>query len=417
MSFSLFTKSGTSHFEIPKNGEELCLIIGIESGLVRGSLVLFSQMSSSTTVAGPGIPPRIFHSVVSEIAPREIDIHSRSSAKILSAMLDAVSSVSEKTIQEGLKITSSHSITIPVSKIHVIFSSPWIISKTKTIKISYEKETEVTKTIIKTIVDEERHALEQKFLADHSGSRESDLAFIEQKIFEVKLNGYPTNHFEDKKTRELEVSFAISISSKSILSAIEQTIEKSVRTNSRNIEYHSSLLLQYSALRNLLTNSDNYIAIHIHNEISDLIIVKNGVCAAIASFPEGTAGLSRASSLALGQSKEITHSSLNLVAKNALHPTENLKIKSVARKSTDLWLKQFTDTLTAVGQSDSTPHYVYLLTDMHYSYYEHALASLQQAKPITVTPIEKSSLDSAVSHQYKEKEDPLMSLYVFALQS
>jgi hypothetical protein len=330
-------------------------------------------------------------------------------------MLDAVARVSEKTVTEGLKITSANSVNIPISKIHVVFSSPWIISKTKTVKISYKKETEIAKADVDSIVDGERRELEQKFLAEHDNSLEFDLAFIEQKIFEVKLNGYPTVRFEGKKTSELEVSFAISISSKSILSHIEKTLEKSVRIPERNVECHSSLLLQYSALRAIVAGGSDYVAIHAHGEITDIIIVKNGLCAAMASFPAGTALLSKGSGAMLGQSRELTYSSLNLQSQNALHPAENRRVTAVADSSIDTWVEQLTETLATLGQMNSMPHRIYLLANEHYSHFERALLKIS-AEHVTVTPIEKSILDSAVSHENKEKEDSLMSLYVFALQ-
>jgi len=409
MSFSLFTKSSARNQGLTKNGEELCLVIGIESGLVRGSLVLFSRLSSSATVAGPGIPPRIFHTVSAEIASRE-GVH------ILSSMLDAVSLVSEDLLQKGLKIAVARSITIPISKIHVVLSSPWIISKTKTVKVSYEKETEITKAAINAIVDGGRRELEQKFTEEHDNSLEFDLAFIEQKIFEVKLNGYPTVHYEGKSARDLEVSFAISISSKKILESVEKTVTKFVRIPARNVEYHSSLLLQYSALRNIIPATEAYIIVHAHNEISDVIVVNRGITAALASFPSGTATVSQTSAAHLKQSKEMAHSALNLQSKNALNPAEHHRVQKIADISVEAWAQKFKETLASVGQTDFMPHRVYLLANRHYPHFERALAAVAPANTFTVVPIEKSVVDAAVSHENREREDALMSLYVFALR-
>ncbi len=399
MSFSFLTKSPSRSSKKHGKERELSLVIDVESGLVRGSLVLFSGGSSAA------VAPHIFHRASAEIMPRGNGDETKGGVRLLSAMLDAVSVVSEKTVTGGLKIASANSLNIPISKIHVVFSSPWIISKTKTVKVSYEKETEITKTAVNAILDGERRDLEQKFLAEHDSSLEFDLAFIEQKIFEVKLNGYPTVRFEGKKARELEVSFAVSISSKSILSHIEKTLEKSIRMSERNIECHSSLLLQYSALRTIVAGGSDYIAIHVHREISDIIVVKDGLCAAMASFPAGTALLSR----------KLTYSSLNLQSQNALHPAENSRVAAIADSSTNTWAEQLTDTLAALGQMNSMPHRIYLLANGHYSHFERALAEIS-GEHVTVSPIEKSALDSKVSHEDKEQEDSLMSLYVFALQ-
>lgn len=406
MAFSLFTKSaGTDEAT-----GELALVIDIESGLVRGSLVWFTRQFSSSDIAGPGIPPHIFYTTSSEIAVRG----GANGVNLLAAMVAAVSRVSEAVLGEGLKITSSHSLHVPVSKIHVVFSSPWIISKTKTVKISYKEEAEITKSTIREILDAERARLEKEF-ASGGNPGEIDLAFVEQKIFEVKLNGYPTVHYEHKLTRELEVSFVISIGSKSILARIEKAIEKSLLMEKRSVACHSSLLLQYSALRNIVTGAGDYLVIHVHNEISDIIVVKNGICAAMASFPAGTALISQISGALLNQSKELAHSSLNLQSKKALHPAENSRIEVIADAGAGKWSIQFMETLSALGPADSMPHRAYLLANEHYAHFERALQS-NKLRNFTVTPIERSILDSAVTHENKEREDALMTLYVFALQ-
>lgn len=406
MAFSLFTKAKSARG--PKNGRELTLVVDIESGVVRGSLALFSYSEGDN----PPAPPHILHSVSAEITPRENGTGNKSGIKLLSAMLGAVSGVAENMSIEGLKIAAENSVQIPISKINVVLSSPWIISKTKTVKISYGKETEITRAAVNAILDGERRDLEQKFLAEHDSSLEFDLAFIEQKLFEVKLNGYPTVHFEGKKTRELEVSFATSVSSKNIVGRIEQILEKSIRTAAHAVEYHSSLLLQYSALRAIVPGFGDYVVIHVHKEITDIIVVKNGTCSAMASFPSGTALFS--------DSKDVTSSSLNLQSQGVLHVAEDGRIMELADSILETWTRQFKETLASIGQTGTVPRRVYLLADEHYPHFERAIvsagASSGASQPFAVAPIEKNILDAHISHEKKENEDQLMNLYVFALR-
>jgi hypothetical protein len=405
MAFSFFSKTADPR----KSADELALVLDIESGLVRGSLVLFSGTASEV----PKLP-HVLHTVSSEILTHSEGNSRTGGVRILSSMLDAVASVTEHISHQGLKITSAQSIKIPISKIHLVFSSPWIISKTKTVKVSYEKETKITKASIMEIVDKERQELEKRFVAENDTNLEFDLAFIEQKIFEIKLNGYPTEHFENKETREFEVSFVTSISSKNILSRIEKTIEKSIRMNQRNVECHSSLLLQYFALRTVFPGKNDYMVIHVHHEISDIIVVKNGVCSVMASFPSGIATFSHTSAALLKLSQEVSDSSLNLHSKKALHPAESHRIETAAKSSLASWAGQFTDTIASLGEGNSIPHRVYLLANAHYAYFEKALTGME--KHFNVAPIEKGILDSYLTHANKEKEDALMSMYIFSLK-
>jgi hypothetical protein len=390
MVFSLFSKKSAAR----EKDRELSLIIDIESGLVRGSLISFSKT------------PIVIYSVSSPIMASHAG-----KSRLLSAMVAAVGRIGDKVLREGLSAAS----TSRVSKIHCAFSSPWIISKTKTVKIHYERETEITKTAVTAILDGERRGIEESFLNDHPGTSAADLAFIEQKIFEIKLNGYPVSDFQGKKARDLEVSFAVSVSSKNILEHIEKAVERSIRVH--RIEYHSSLLLQYAAFRNLMSTRNSYIAAHIHNEISDIIVVKNGVCSAMASFPLGTKAFAQKSAAALGQPDDVTQSLLSLRTKNALNSLESEKINSIIDPVIREWAERFMQTLAVVGDTDSMPRQLYLATHEHYPYFERAILdqTADRAVPLDITPIDEVLLEKAVSFERSQDRNALVSMYAFAL--
>ena len=61
--------------------------------------------------------------------------------------------------------------------------------------------------------------------------------------------------------------------------------------------------------------------------MTDIIIVRNGICKQIASFPLGNSTLIRNTANSLKQSLETAHSLLNLFEKDRLESKERTKIK------------------------------------------------------------------------------------------
>jgi hypothetical protein len=274
-----------------------------------------------------------------------------------------------------------------VSRADCILSSPWIVSRTKSLTVKFPKDTLITKKLIGAAIVPEREAMLRSAAgADSAGN---DLVPIEQKIFEIKINGYPTADIAGKKGRELGIYFAVSMSAKTIIEAIRDTVGGHVSPPvARRMAYHSSILLGYAASRETSGDQTNYILGHIHGELSDIALVERGITTLIASFPFGYSSLIRETSKALGEPLAATRSKIALHGSKSLHREETERIsETIETIMRERWAEQFLKavTVSADETSRSLPYAIFLSVPSEY--YPHFKKALEDKK----LPKEKST--------------------------
>jgi hypothetical protein len=397
--------------------EALSLVIDIESGLVRAALVANAQ----------GAAPHVMYTVSAPIVNRPAKTHG---GDLLGSMAKALKEVTTIVANKAIPEIRSRGVSLPISKIHCALSSPWIISKTKTVKVDYGKDVEISKEMINKIIDAEHQEMEKKFKAEHDATSagaalEYDLVFIEQKIFEIKLNGYPVTHFQGRRAREVEVSFAVTVSSKDILARIHDTIAGNLNVVSiRGIygvkgdyveEFHSSLLLQYAAFRSLVKVRSDYIAAHVHNDLSDIIVVRRGVCSILASFPFGMSSFVKKSSYALNQSEPLTSSALSMKSSQKLTPDSEKAVADASDPIIREWAAQFFKTLSSAEDSESLPGMLVLTVHDHFPYFKQALKAEERGSSLDITALDEVLLEKAVSYERGQDSNALVTMYAFAL--
>ncbi|MEI6057871.1 MAG: hypothetical protein WCQ60_02765 [bacterium] len=401
----------------PAIADSLALIIDIESGLVRAALVAHV----------PGRAPHVLYVVTSPIISHATATHS---GDLLGAMTKSLKEVSGIIANKAMPELRAKGITLPIAHIHCALSSPWIISKTTTVKVDYGKNVQVSKAIITKIVDHEHKELEKRFRTEHAAatadaSVEYDLEFIEQKIFEIRLNGYPVTHIHGKPAHEIEVSFAVTVSSKDILKRIHDAIGSHLNimslrgiygVNGDYVEmFHSSLLLQYAAFRNLVDVRGDYIAAHVHNNLSDIVVVRRGLCSILASFPFGMADFIKKSSAALNQSEPLAHSALSMRAHQHLTVESEKTVANASDPVVREWASQFFKTLASVAGAEGLPRLLVLSVHDHFPYFKQALQDQNDGISLDITALDEALLEKAVTYERGQDTNALVTMYAFAL--
>ena len=353
------------------------LVIDIQSGLVRGALVSFEKDDI----------PNIIHLVSRAIVHKG---HPKGDF-LTEAMFSAVHEVSSQVVREG--ISRMKLSLASIASVHYILSSPWIISQAKTINIQYDVDTEITESMINKILDEERVSLLSKFKKeDLSQKYDFDLTFIEQKVFDVRLNGYSVFKYEGKKTKRFDISFAVTLSSQKILDKIHEAVSRTVHIKEKY--HHSGLILQYIALRSLIDKQE-YMSVHVHGELTDIIVIKKGLSSSIASFPHGISTFFRKMSTLLRNTIETSSSMVSMYVDNHIHDIEKNRIKKVLAPLIKDWQSQLLKSFTAnqnnkiisskdIASSDSIPNFapklVYLSvcssSNKYYKIFKEALEEM-----------------------------------------
>ncbi|MES3031203.1 MAG: hypothetical protein V4697_02215 [Patescibacteria group bacterium] len=375
-----------------KEKKELSLLLEVQSGLVRGALVAYSEDH----------PPRILFVTTHKI-PTTPDINS---TRIVKLMLNAVHEVVSHVAKEGLKRAGNLEINKrSLQTVHFILSSPWIVSESKTIKVSYEKNTEIKKEAVQKIVEDESAALSKKYEV-------MDAESVEQKIFEVRLNGYAVSHFEGREARELEVSFATSVSSAKFINRIRNEVQKILHIP--RVHYHSCLLLQYNALRSLSNHKNEYIYAHVHDEFTDVIVVKNGLCIGLASIPFGVKTLIRKMSLSLKITTETSESLLTLLSEHKLEEGEEKKVRAVLEHIIQKWKLDFFKILTTASPPSLVPRTLYLSAHFHFELF-HDIVMMENEFNFEIISYDDLSENTHFEFEKASEHSRMIEMYAYSL--
>src|SRR3954469_21201735 len=127
-----------------KDESTLWALIDIQSGMVRGSVVLFRKKDGK----GPAKKEILF----TTIHP----VHKKANpavGQISKVMLHNVSEVTQLMAREGMQRARAAGYTGDFTGVHYILSSPWVISQTRTISVSYTRPTAITQATIQELVN------------------------------------------------------------------------------------------------------------------------------------------------------------------------------------------------------------------------------------------------------------------------
>jgi cell division ATPase FtsA len=368
-----------SFFSHTKEGSQ-SIILDIQSGLVRGALI--SERGGITTIK----------SVVTKSIPSKT--HIINSVHLTKRIL--------KLITEVVELLTKN--TNRVSSIHYILSSPWVTTQLKTIKVDYKKETEITSRMLAELIQSE--------LKHQAGDT---MQVIEQKIFEIKLNGYITTAFEAKKARALEFSLATSFSPTSFLTKLHSAIHGVV--NIRKATHNSALLMQYTALRDMLPDKHEYIYIHVHDELTDIVIVKNNLCKHISSFPFGISTLLRKLATATNHSHESSDSLLSLYQGKKLSEADWISTQKIITPLLEEWRDVCIKTFKTAFDVTSIPRSMYVAAHSHYDLFREALIT-QADLNLMIYPYDDLAKDDAtIVYEKSSAQSAMIRMYTLALRS
>lgn len=270
-------------FKAKREGE-LILILDVQSSIVRGTLVTFR------TAAVP-----VVSYAYSVHLPFRPEVDGRS---LIKYTLEAIGQITA-LIRRELHDRSEKGLPHKLSAVHYVLSSPWIISQAKTLAYTFTKPTVVSRKHILDTIEKER----SKILPVDK----TKVQIIEEKICHVRLNGYNVALWDNKETRQFDVSFVSSVADHNMVRRFEEAAGGLASRG--HYVFHSGLLLQYIGIQQTMPELDEYILVHVHGELTDVVAVSKNFCTFFGTFPFGTNSLIRKLSKS-GRVKEQTAESM-----------------------------------------------------------------------------------------------------------
>ncbi|MFA6432409.1 MAG: hypothetical protein WCV82_01125 [Candidatus Paceibacterota bacterium] len=255
-----------------KTTGKVVLLLEVQSSVVRGSLFWFR----------PGLPPSILFSD-SRIVPYKPQVGTVYFIKVTMKALTETLDANLRRLHDFRSEEAYLEMPQEIAEAHYVLSSPWVVSQARTLSLSFDKDTAITEDKMEAILAKERGSLMPK-----DGT---SLEVIEEKIFAVRLNGYSLSSWVGKAARELEISYAATVGGFDSTKRFKDALKQAVRSG--RVLFHSSLLLQYVSLRTIMPTREAYTLVHIHGEITDVVVVDRGSCVFFCSYPTGANGLVR----------------------------------------------------------------------------------------------------------------------------
>lgn len=308
---------------IQKNKESYSLVLNFGSGSVSGGILKFTKES--------GVDMVFFDkesiAYQTEVSPvRHIELMKNS----LALLLKRIQAVGLKGIQK------TNTKPLNIDRVFCVFSSPWCVSQTKTIRIKENSDFKLTKKYLDELVNNQKNIFE----SGDSKTRQ----IIEEKIIQLKINGYPVTNFQNKLVRDLEISVIFTFMPNDILDLINKTILGTF--NIPNIWCHSSSLVFFSTLRDLFSYKNDFISLNVTEEITDIMIVKDNIIFSEVSIPIGRNHFIRELSKSLNVSEEVANSMFNLHQGNNNNKLaslqDDIKIESIISP----WIDKIITTLS-----------------------------------------------------------------------
>lgn len=373
------------------NSGELDLILDVQTAVVRGSLVIYD---------GANLPNVIFtyNAVIAWKAHTD-------NSYLIKSTLKAVA----ETVEAARRFThlkaSKDKIPRKIKEVHFALSSPWIVSTAKTVKASFEKDTEITKGYVLKMIEDERKVM--------TAASTEDLTVIEQKIFDVRLNGYSVGDWLGKQARDFEISYTISIAGSRMIERFKDICIRSIHRC--DIFYHSSLLLQQIGVRAIYPNQPNYGLIHVHGELTEVAIISNNVSTFFGYYPLGVRSLVRKIANSTKTDQQTADSALALYVGGHMdeeHAAEEINaIKNVATG----WAMELKRLIEKKDGSFSLPENVYLSSWSHDDFFAAAIRFVFPKMRVNMISID--DIAPLVSFDDKAEHRRLTGLYALAIHT
>lgn len=236
------------------------------------------------------------------------------------------------------------------NRFFIFLSSPFFQSQNENIKIQNKEPVKITKNYLTDIIKKQN--------ADKTSNK--DIIILEDKITRIKLDGYLTEKPFDQKATEIAFSRFLSWTDKKIISELKQLIQAEQARAS--VTFNTFPFVVYDTFRRFLPDKD-FILLDTGNEITDILIIRDGVLVEHFSFPKGKNFLVRNLAKNLNTIPAEIETSLELYLSNQANPRLKSDLDLALNQIAPLWQKDWKEALGKALETTFLPETIYLISD------------------------------------------------------
>ncbi|MDD5050207.1 MAG: hypothetical protein PHV93_00500 [Candidatus Pacebacteria bacterium] len=340
----------SSLFKKPE--QEISVLFDISSRSVGGALLKLSRHEK----------PKILYTARLPILFRRTP----DPRELVTSTIAALTKVVEAIDTEGIAhLTFTEFKDHKVKEIFLVFSSPWYISQTKIARLEKEKPFVFTESMLKGMLAHEKTAYEKAADIAPEKAGKNAINLLEQKVIQIRLNGYETAKPFGQSSRSAEVNIFSSFIDSLLLDRVKDVALHSFHP--QRLEIHSFPGVAFSVLRDIFPGQNDFLIVDVGGEATEISLVKNGGLLETFSFPMGHNHALRKISGVLDVSHEIALSSLSLFLEGKTFVKTSGKIEGVVKDTQKEWNILFQSALGNLGEQTAIPSSAFVIAERPFS--------------------------------------------------
>ncbi|MSU55334.1 MAG: hypothetical protein EXS46_02220 [Candidatus Taylorbacteria bacterium] len=375
----------SSFFSAKKDIVPLNLVLDIESGSIGAGLYMNR----------PGKKPIVLYTARENFVYQK-DLNGQ---VLFSAMFKALETILDRIENAGLVgINENKNVLHVIGGYDAVLSSPWYLSEIKTLKALYATPHQISQSSINKLFDTEEREFESKSEISQQNKNADPYLLLERKILRTNLNGYSTDKPIGKTARELELIVAISLTPRVFLEGIKSAVTR--KFPSHQLGLHTFSLAAFSTIRDIYSQEDDFIFMHVGGEVTDIVVVKKGTIADTASFPLGRNTILRdTEKIFSGTPHGALESLVKIALENKSHSLDLSKIQIAINDTKTSWLKFFNDALSSFSDKSFLPNTLFFQDNSPFSkiFMEFLKGAESNRFTVTSQPFSVIAIDASLS--------------------
>lgn len=379
-------------------GKKIALICDIGSASVGISICDFSSQVPNVLLSY-----RIPISIQKDFNAPELE------SLVVSFFNEVVKNIDDSRKKSSLSMSFGH-----IDVVHIFFSSPWYVAKNSSVQIVKEKPFFLDQHELEEIIRME----EKKFQDDLRDTKTivelGNIAVIERELLSVKLNGYETRNPVLKKAKDIDLSLFMSVVPHRFIQNFSNKLSSVFHTS--QVFAHAFPLAVYRSISLVNPHEKSYLFLDIAGEMTDIIMVNDGIIQYSSSFSQGRNALIRELSNNLSEPFEVILSLLNLYTNKSLDNEMTKKIDTVLQDFLKKWRDEIEKILNTESGNTRFPQRVFVTVDEDVSFVFLRTLKNATADERSVFQLTNTLIQNAISYDKHVVQDPFLALEAISVQ-
>lgn len=364
-----------------------------------------ASISGAYACVEKGCHPTIYYSTHVPISLRE-DMSPED------AVAQALTKVTKDLITVGAPIVSRYTNKrIHMNRVILSIAAPWQDVSIQTCQKTEKKSFRFTKLVMDDMI--------MKAFAKTARGR----IITNSMVVSIMLNGYVVTKPFGIKTKEVKMVVLGSYITKEITNSVTDIVTGAFHID--NVEITAFAPIVYSVLRSLYPDEKNMLIIDITGEMTDVVLIKNGMLTDITHTKRGLNVLRRSArdaGIRTVNSSESFYAIENAVLMDKEH---NTQFTARIQQASALWFQDIAQILQALNVRYVLPKTIFILVD------EDAVSFIKRqfdkepvikkiwlsSDPLSVMSLDAKRFSSLITYKKESRGDPFLSiLALYAIQ-